>query len=332
MPTRILRSSGLALLCAAAALTLIPTAATAAKLSKPANLRVVDSTGETLAEHVQYTAETKVKARPEADCFDEGTGGSGETTTVPGATALGAVVDATAWDRDVKPVLVTDAFDFGLGVCGFGDAVAPSTGFWYLKVNHVASQVGGDQALLKKNDDVLWYLIEDFNDPVPAELVLDAPARSSGTSDVRVWEYADDGTRTPAAGAAVTGAEQPTDAEGRTTVSFGAVPANSTDSETLQASRDGAIPSNAVEVCLSSGASKCQSRPPATIRGTAHSDVIRGTDGNDDIEAGKGADTIRSGSGDDRIDVKGGGTDTVRCGSGDDAVKADPRDVLKACE
>ena len=78
-------------MCAAAILTLIltiPAAAMAAPAkSGPADLRVVDSTGETLAEHVQYTAETKVKARPEADCFGPDTGGSGDRVTVPGRTA-----------------------------------------------------------------------------------------------------------------------------------------------------------------------------------------------------------------------------------------------------
>ena len=333
MPFRFLCRSGRALTCAVAALTLIPAAAAAAPgKSGPADLRVVDSSGETLAEHTQYTAETSVKARPEADCFGEGTGGSGERVTVPGRTALGAVIDASDWDRDLRPVLVTDHFDFGLGVCGFGDAVAPMTGFWYLKIDHVAAQVGGDQAAVRKADEVLWYLIEDFNDPVPVELELKAPARTGEESvRVRVFEYADDGTRTPAEGASVTGAEAPTDAEGRTTVELAGPDAHEPAYHALRATREGAIPSNEATVCAASKPRGCSASPPVTIRGTDGRDKIVGTDGNDRIAVGKGADKVRGGAGDDRIVVKGGGADIVRCGSGDDVVKADKRDKLKGC-
>lgn len=336
MPFRFLCRSGRALTCAAAVLVLIPAAAAAAPgKSGPADLRVVDSSGETLAEHTQYTAETTVKARPEADCFGEGTGGSGDKVTVPGRTALGAVIDASRWDRDLSPVLVTDSFDFGLGVCGFGDAVAPSTGFWYLKVDHVAAQVGGDQAVVSRSDEVLWYLVEDFNQPIPVELELVAPVRTTEeTVEVRVWQYADDGTRTPAADATVTGAVQPTDSEGRTTVAIAAAGPDALDDPALvdlRATREGAIPSNEATVCSSSKPARCATSAPSTIRGTDGRDKIKGTDGNDEIKAGKGADTVFAGDGDDRIDVKRGGRDTVRCGSGDDVVKADKRDELKGC-
>lgn len=338
MPFRFLCRSGLAPMCAAAILTLIltiPAAAMAAPAkSGPADLRVVDSTGETLAEHVQYTAETKVKARPEADCFGPDTGGSGDRVTVPGRTALGAVVDASPWDRDLRPVLVTDHFDFGLGVCGFGEAVAPSTGFWYLKIDHVAAQVGGDQAKVKKNDEVLWYLIEDFNQPTPVELELKAPARTDGPFEVTVHQYADNGDRSPAAGAVVTGAADPTDESGRTVVDPAAITGPLPDPafRTLQATRGTDIPSGSVQVCWSGDpSSRCQSQPPATIRGTDGRDKIKGTAGDDDIDAGKGKDKVSAGDGDDRLDVKGGGRDVVRCGSGDDVVKADKRDVLKGC-
>lgn len=334
MPFRFLCRSGSALTCALAALTLIPAAAAAApEKSGPADLRVVDASGATLAEHTQYTAEAKVKARPEADCFGEGTGGSGAMATVPGRTALGAVIDASAWDRDLNPVLVTDAFDFGLGVCGFGEAVAPSTGFWYLKINHVASQVGGDQATVRRSDEVLWFLIEDFNQPVPAELELVAPVRTTEeTVEVRVFEYADDGTRSPAAGANVTGALQPTDAEGRTTVPLAtAGPLEDPSFAALQATREGAIPSNGATVCRSSSLARCPASEPTTIRGTDGRDKITGTDGPDEIKAGDARDRVSAGDGDDRIDVRGGGADLVRCGSGDDDVKANGRDVLKGC-
>lgn len=330
MPARILRAVGLAAVAVTACVAL-PAGAGA---SKPADLRVIDADGETLAEHTQYTGKAGIKARAEADCFGDGSGGSGGRVSVPGATALGLVDDAAKWDPDIKPVLVTDAFDFGLGVCGFGDAVAPQTGYWYLSRNHVASEVGGDQAALSKGDSVLWYLIEDFNDPVPSELVLKAPARTTGsTVEVRVWEYAPDGTRTPAVGASVSGAEAPTGADGRTTVTPLAIggPEPDPTSRQLQATRAGAIPSNTAEICITGKASRCTAKAPTTIYGSARGERIRGTGGDDEIAAGNGRDVVRARGGNDAIDVRRGGKDVVYCGAGNDSVKADGRDKLKGC-
>jgi Ca2+-binding RTX toxin-like protein len=328
MPTHILRAAGaaaLVVLCCA-------TAPAVAGASKPGDLRIVDSDGATLAEHTQYTGKVRIKARAKADCFGEGTGGSGKRVKVPGATALGLAADGSRWDRDIRPLLVTDAFDFGLGVCGFGKAVAPSTGFWYLKVNHAGSQVGGDQARLKRGDDVLWYLIEDFNRPTPSELVLKAPNRVAGEKvAVRVWEYGDDGGRKPAVGATVNGGDAPTGADGRTTVTVDP-PARGTETLELQASGLGAIPSNVTETCLAAKLGRCSKHHPTVIRGSNKREVIRGTRGDDDIAAGRGRDVVRAGAGDDVIDVRGGGRDVVHCGPGNDRVKADKRDRLRGCK
>lgn len=331
MPTHVLRSAGAAVVAVVACCALLPAVAGA---TKPADVRVVDSSGETLAEHTQYTGKAKIKTRGRADCFGEGTGGSGDRVTVPRATALGVVEHATKWDRDIKPVLVSDAFDFGLAVCGFGDAVASESGFWYLKINHVGSQIGGDQARLKKGDEVLWYLIEDFNQPTPTELMMKAPARSDGSEfTVKVWEYADDGSRRPAEGAAVTGAEEPTGTDGRTTVDPGSIqgPLPDPTFRTLRATREGSIPSQAIGHCIASDLSDCQAQPATIIRGTRKGEVIRGTRGDDDIAAGRRRDVVRAGRGDDVVDVKGGGKDVVRCGAGDDRVRSDKRDRLKGC-
>lgn len=345
MPTRILRSAGLAIIAIATACIALPATAGA---SKPADVRVVDDRGRTLAEHTQYTGTTKIRARKKADCFGDGTGGSGKKTKVPGATALGVTEDGRRWDRNINPLLVTDAFDFGLGVCGFGRAKAPQTGYWYLKVNHVGSQVGGDQARLKARDEVLWYLIDDFNRPTPDELMLKAPARATGEFEVKVWSYSDDGSREPTVGAKVTGAQKPTGPDGRTTVDADA-PANGTTSAKLRATRPGAIPSNARKVCLAEELSRCASKEATKIRGSKRREVIRGTRGDDNIAAGgrrdkvragkgddrikpgNGRDRVRAGSGDDVIDVRKGGRDIVRCGRGDDLVKAGKRDVLIGC-
>ena len=229
----------------ALAVLALPAGALAAKT--PVHLRVVDSAGKTLSQQDVRTGTVEIKTDPEASCFGEGTGGTGDTVTVSGPTALGAVQTASESNSKVRPLSVTNAFDFGLGLCGIGKAVAPATGFWYLKVNHVASQAGGDQTTVAKGDNVLWWLDSDFSDPPPAELELKVPkARQPGEVTVKVFEYSDDGTKTRAEGADVRGASDPTDAAGKTTLELGK------GKTKVQAIREGAIPSNIVTACVGS--------------------------------------------------------------------------------
>ncbi len=128
---------------------------------------------------------TQVKTDPKADCFGPGTGGSGDRVTVPGSTALGQLANAGASTTPISPLGVTDAFDFGLGICGIGEAVAPATGFWYLKVDHAASSRRATRRRSSRGDEVLWYLIEDFNDPTPDELELERTGDRRGGRAVR---------------------------------------------------------------------------------------------------------------------------------------------------
>ncbi len=90
-------------------------------------------------------------------------------------------------------------------------------------------------------NDVLWYLAPSF--PPPPELRLKAPARAQPDVpyQVTVYSYADDGTRSAAAGATVTGAAAPTGAGGHTMVT-------STEAgiDRLRATRGQDIPSNRV--------------------------------------------------------------------------------------
>lgn len=308
MPIPVLRARAAAFVVALATTMSMASAAEAKTI--PADLRVVDSDGTVLADGTQYASkdDVKVKTDRRADCFGDGTGGSGDKVDVPGGSALAQLVDAGRADRDLRPLSISDSFDFGLALCGIGDAVSPQTGFFYLKTGHVASQVGGDQTKVKKGDDVLWYLVEDFNDPVPVELVLSAPATApeGGDVPVKVTAYADDGTKSPAEGVEVTGASQPTGAEGTTTV-----PA---DAELLEltATGEGAIPSNEEVVCTADKVADC---PPG------YAETVAGTGEDDSIEAGKAAETILAGGGDDRIDGSGvKAPDLVKCGGGDDKV------------
>ncbi len=315
MPTPTFRvlSAAPVLLCACMlALTFAPQAGAKPKTTA-ADLRVVDSSARTLAEATQLTGRrTKAATSRKADCFGPGTGGSGEVVTIPdpaldvrGPTALGLLADAGRFNRGVRPLGLTDHFDFGIGVCGIGRAISPAAGYWYLKLNHEGSPNGGDQTQVRRGDDVLWYLIEDYNDPVPDELELHAPATAEpGTPfAVRVRSYGDDGTVSAAAGAMVTGADAPTDDRGRTTVTV------STRTAELRAQRGGSIPSNSVTVCTAS-LRDCPAGYAATIGGTGRADRISG---------GKAAERILAGAGRDVVDVRRGrAPDRINCGPGRD--------------
>lgn len=297
-----------------------PPAANAA--STQVDLRVVAPTGATLAEQIQYTRTVRVKTDPRADCFGEGNEGSGKRVKVRGVTPLGAVVDGARNRKRLRPVSVTDAFDFGLGVCGIGgfDFEQDDSDFWYVKRNHAGLQVGSDQVRLDRGDQVLWYLAPGFPPPPELELVADNRTKP-GPLGVRVFEYADDGTRMPAEGAAVSGADQPTGKNGRTTVDL-AAPGTAKLRATRQS--DGAIPSNVEKVCIAQKRSACPKQPGTRIGGSGKRDEVKGT---------PGPDRINTKGGKDRIDAVDGEQDRVNCGGGKrDLVLADPADRLRRCE
>jgi hypothetical protein len=292
----------------------------AARASVPVDLRVVAPTGASLTDQIQYTGTTRIKTDRKADCFGEGNEGSGKRVKVRGATPLGAVADATAVERRLRPLSVTDAFDFGLGVCGIGgfDFEATDTSFWYFKVDHVNPQVGADQVTLERGDDVLWYLTPTF-ESLPFELVLEAPAsaRPDQPFNVRVLQYADDGTRSPAEGVTVTGAAEPTAANGIASVTL-------SDDERIRASRpsDDAIPDYA-EVCVAEKKADCPKQEGTLVGGSKKRDAIVAT---------KGPDRVLARRGDDTVDVADGVADVVNCGGGRDTATADSIDSLRSCE
>jgi hypothetical protein len=272
------------------------------------DLRVVNTGGKTLAEFRQYTDTVNIETDRHATCFGQGTGGSGRRVRVSGPTALGAVRDALPSAPGLRPLSVTDAFadqGFGLGVCGIGGFESRGSSFWYVKRNHVGAQVSGSQLKVHQGDDVLWYLSPKF--PPPPELALQAPARAKPNVpfQVTVYSYADDGTRHPAAGATVTGATQPTGAQGHTLVRLTA------GAHALRATHSPGIPSNHIQVCVAADQSACPATHGARILGSALADQINGT---------PGWDSIYARGGDDVIDLRSGGHDRVACGAGDDRV------------
>jgi hypothetical protein len=204
--------------CALALVLSLSLTATALAKGTQASLRVVGKGGKILTEQSLKTGTVSIKTSPKATCFGSGTGGSGKSVTVRGATALGLLAQAAQKTSSLRPLLVTDAFDFGLGICGVGGSTVHGKSSWYLKVNHKGSQVSGDATKLRAGDEVLWDLASSY--PYPNELALEAPsAVTVGASFVvHVFSYDEKGKRKPVAGAKVTGAAAPTAADGSATV------------------------------------------------------------------------------------------------------------------
>ncbi|HEX5763440.1 MAG TPA: hypothetical protein VFY04_10040 [Solirubrobacterales bacterium] len=209
--------SRLAALCALALIALCSTAAAAVAKGPLVDLRVVGNGGKVLAEKPAGASPVSVKASPKADCFGPGTGGSGENVAVKAGNALSALFTASKSTASLRPLLVTDAFDFGLGICGVGGSEATKKLSWLIKLDHVASELGGESVKVKTGDEVLWALVPF---PYPDELFLQAPrnAQAGKPFGVKVFAYDAKGKRKPAAGVSVTGAGEPTGKDGTTTV------------------------------------------------------------------------------------------------------------------
>ena len=237
-------------LAAACALALVLTFAVAGSVGAkgvPAELRVIGSGGKLLAEMSVGMGPETVKTSPAATCFGAGTGGSGESVAVKGNTALGLLARASKGIAALRPLSISDHFDFGLALCGIGSSVAKGSSSWYLKINHKAQQVSGDAAKIHAGDEVLWVLAKteapDYK--YPNELALTVPkSATAGTAfTVQVFSYDEKGKRKPVAGAKVTGAAAPTGSDGRTQVTLGK-PAK------LMATKAGEITSAREPVCV----------------------------------------------------------------------------------
>jgi hypothetical protein len=237
----------LAAACALAiSLTLVLAGSAAAK-GFSADLRVVGAGGKVLTEKTVATATTSVKTSAKATCFGAGTGGSGDAVSLKGNTAMGLLARASKSVAALSPLLISDHFDFGLALCGIGSSVAKGSSSWYLKINHKALEVGGEVAKIHAGDEVLWALVrtEAPDYAYPNELALTAPdtAKAGKAFTVRAFSYDGNGNRKPAGGVKVTGAADPTGADGRTEVTL-SKPAQ------LIARKSGEIPSASEPVCI----------------------------------------------------------------------------------
>jgi hypothetical protein len=231
--------------CALALLVVLCSASLAAAKAPRVSLRVVGGGGKALSEQFIGAKTTSIKTSPQATCLGRGTGGSGKSVQIKGATALGVLGQASKLTPALRPLLVTDHFlsEFGLGLCGIGRSKTTKKLSWYLKVNHKNPNKGGELVKLHSGDEVLWAL-EPY--PYPDELSLVAPheAELGKPFTVSVFSYDDKGKKSPAAGVSVTGASAPTGADGTATVTLSAP-------TVLTASGGADIPSNQVAVCVS---------------------------------------------------------------------------------
>ena len=257
-----------------------PCTSTAAA-AEQADLRV-EGAGSPLGAATYLTDTARIKTTKNSSCK-----GSGEVKTVQGPTALGLLWSGAAATKSLRPLAVSDEFDFGLFVCGVSSFVGGDTAYWLYKVDHKTPEVGADQFPLSGGEEVLWY----FSDTV-ASMNTGRRARAPGagagqarlgTVAVRVWSYDSAGKRTPAVGAVVQGEDEATtDAQGRATV-------DTPDRGTLRlrAERGADIASQTLSVCITAKP-RCASRRGKRIFGTAKADRIAGTKGPDTVSSRRG--------------------------------------------
>ena len=319
MPNRSIRARWALALAVVFAVS-IPSAAQAAD-DVVAELRVATPAGDLETGNHYVTNTEQIKTDPDALCFEDAEGGSGDRVRLAGPTAMGLVETAGDATPAVNPLSVTDEFGFGLGLCSIGNATAGSNEFWSLAVNHQASQVGGDQVELSDGDSILWSLTDFTVFPPVSELQLTAaPGTDPGSLNVGVLRWVCSTafpppdpvcTSEPAADITVSGgdANATTDENGSAIVTM----ANSQTYE-LQATNEGDLDSNIQEVCVSATAGECPSGDAP--RGWR----ITGRALADDFSATEGWDVVKAKGGDDRIDL-GHGSDRVNCGGGKDRVK-----------
>ena len=253
--------------------------------------------------------------------------GSGERGSIAGPSALGLLIQASGFTRGLRPVQISDEFEFGLLVCGVGGFNASDSAYWLYKVDHVAPEVGGEQfAIDRSHDEVLWYFVNTTsgsNTGDELELVLVDQVVEAGTPvNVVVRKYDENGQQTPAEGVRLAGVGGVmTDANGSATVVF-----EEAGRPSLRGERGNDVPTDVEHLCVwEQSASECKKWLTGWVVGTDRADRMRGTANPERIAARRGPDRIRS---------RGDGmADSVRCGRGKDVVRADELDrVRRSCE
>jgi len=254
-------------------------------------------------------------------------GGSGKSYTIDGPSALGLLFQAAEFTKALRPVQVSDEFDFGQFVCGVGGFGGSDDAFWLYKVDHVAPEIGADQfPITRSNDEVLWYfqnLTTGSNTGNELELELsDNIVKAGKPVEATVRQYDMNGQATPAAGVTLQGAGNVmTDVSGKASVVF-----DEAGRPFIRGVRGTDIQTDLLHLCVwEDSASECRKWLTGWTVGTKGDDRIRGTF-NPERVAGR--------AGDDKINSRGDGlADSVRCGRGDDVARVDEHDrVRRNCE
>lgn len=320
--------SALAGLIAVAAL-----GAGSASASVPVDLRVASNDAGNLADVVQYVPNTTtIKTFAGPDCFSASNRSSGQSYPQSSPNMLGAIWEAAQVEPALQPIRISDAdyADFGsLGVCQINAQTPP--GFFFLKANHQALQVGAQLFPVQGGEDLLAYRTpDDFS--ADEELDLNAPVRTAPGVPVMVNVRSYTTTVSPRQGATVQGAGSPvqTDGSGNAVVTF---PAPGTYELTATGDYND-VPSPTLSVCVATQPERdCAAERGREILGSDEAEGIKGTDGDDLIRPRGGADGVKAGAGNDRIIANGGGRDRIFCGGGKDIVVRDRKDrVSKSCE
>ena len=253
-----------------------------------------------------------------------GCGGTGMSYTIDGPTALGLLIQAADFTRDLRPVQISDEFEFGKFVCGVGGFESSDTSYWLFKVNHVLPEVGADQFPIKRRHEVLWYYVNGVtNSGNELDLELsDNIVQAGEPVEVTVREYDMSGNASPAAAVTLEGAgDVMTDANGEATVTF-----DDAGRAYIRGTRGGDVPTDLTHLCVwEASESECDRWVTGWTAGTGGDDTVRG---------GEDPERIVGRAGDDRINSRGDGVaDSVRCGRGDDVARVDELDrVRRSCE
>lgn len=310
--------------------------AQAAIASVPVDLRVVSNEAGNLADVRQYVPLTStIKTFGGNDCFDTSAPikqSSGGSYPQASPTMLAAISEASQFKRELQPFLISDAdyTSFGaLSVCQVGAKTPP--GFFFLKANHQALQVGADLFTVNPGEELLVYRTpEDFTADEELELTA-APRTAPGVPiTVNVRSYTT--TLGPREDATVLGGDAPavTNAGGNAIVTF----ANPGRYTLYAGGSYNDIPSQPLTVCVAPDPERsCPAERGREILGSDEPEGISGTNGDDVIRPRAGKDRVKAREGNDRIIANGGGRDVVNCGAGKDRVTKDKRDrVARNCE
>ena len=267
--------------------------------SKWADVRVVSKTGETLADHRQYTDDVTVRTSREAKCFI-GSKSTNGRYKLGEPSVLGALIDSSRSVRDLRPLLLTDAFfdDFGgFGVCGIGGIEGTAKRYWYSAVNGIGAQAGPNQIEVRNGDDNLWYLAafrEDFSSPSELSVAAPTAVLADEPFEVSVTRTLADGTTEPAAGASVGG--EITDQNGMAELTL-----NQGTTALVATGGQDDVPSAKTRVCAADSLSDCPSRFGIRIFGSDGNDEIKSTAGKDKINCRRGNDIVREAQKVDKI-------------------------------